>query len=324
MQATSLQLPIRSSLHQHQHWLLRSRLLYVIPLVVLLGQTRCVRFGFEPRSEDTPDSRTDLVGGRDLSIAADMAQPAADTVVPDTITAVDHEVLALLVDRGLPSANLNNAASALRSNVQWGMEGLYFNGDDFTIGTAGETYVIDTVRLWTAPAKSDQEPPALGDWFESVALAAGPAGGGALQPLASGSFAQGEDQTDNPNISVLRVSYPDNPGSKYQGSSGAYFQIFQIEFSRLQWQVAGGTKYWFGMQGAGRQVPGAPEETYIWFNHASNGPLSGTPQEGADGLLHDFSPSRDFLDSFDTADSSLGLWDKSCDINIQVLGNRIS
>src|ERR1035438_6604515 len=53
----------------------------------------------------------------------------------------------LLVDRGLPTANLNNAAGGSRSNVDWLNPGL-LTGDTFT-NTSSQTWSISTIRLWT-------------------------------------------------------------------------------------------------------------------------------------------------------------------------------
>lgn len=43
----------------------------------------------------------------------------------------------LVCDRGLPTANLNNAAGANRSNVAWSFGNDWITGDDCTIGAAG-------------------------------------------------------------------------------------------------------------------------------------------------------------------------------------------
>ena len=44
----------------------------------------------------------------------------------------------LVVDRGLPQANLNNSSGSARSNVRWAVPADGFLGDDFTIGAPGE------------------------------------------------------------------------------------------------------------------------------------------------------------------------------------------
>ncbi|MBK6722144.1 MAG: hypothetical protein IPG58_02350 [Acidobacteria bacterium] len=53
----------------------------------------------------------------------------------------------LVFDRGLPTANLNNAAGANRSNVAWAFDGDYITGDDFSFGTVGEKWLI-TKNPW--------------------------------------------------------------------------------------------------------------------------------------------------------------------------------
>jgi len=44
----------------------------------------------------------------------------------------------LVVDRGLPQANLNDASGSARSNVRWAIPNDGFLGHDFTISTPGE------------------------------------------------------------------------------------------------------------------------------------------------------------------------------------------
>ena len=46
-----------------------------------------------------------------------------------------------------------------------------------------------------------------------------------------------------------------------------------------------GAKYTFGVWGMGRAIPGGEGEAYMWFNHASNAPLSAVRQDGADGVM---------------------------------------
>ena len=59
----------------------------------------------------------------------------------------------LLVDRGLPTANLNNAAGADRSNVAWAFT-QYTSSDYWIVGdtfqnTSSQTWSINSIRLWT-------------------------------------------------------------------------------------------------------------------------------------------------------------------------------
>lgn len=59
----------------------------------------------------------------------------------------------LLVDRGLPTANLNNAAGADRANVSWAFTE-YTSPDYWVVGdtfanTSSQNWAISTIRLWT-------------------------------------------------------------------------------------------------------------------------------------------------------------------------------
>ena len=53
----------------------------------------------------------------------------------------------LVFDRGLPTANLNNAAGANRSNVAWAFDGDYITGDDFSFGTVGEKWLLSLIHI---------------------------------------------------------------------------------------------------------------------------------------------------------------------------------
>ena len=69
------------------------------------------------------------------ALAVGLAQPAAAAPL-------------LVVDRGLPTANLNNAAGANRSNVAWA-EGSGSTttsiGDSFSLASE---YVVTDIRVW--------------------------------------------------------------------------------------------------------------------------------------------------------------------------------
>ena len=58
----------------------------------------------------------------------------------------------MVVDRGLPTTNLNNAAGSNRSNVGWADTPAYdFYGDTFTLpGGGGSVYTVHTIRTWIA------------------------------------------------------------------------------------------------------------------------------------------------------------------------------
>jgi hypothetical protein len=210
---------------------------------------------------------------------------------------------AILVDRGLPTINLNNAAGANRSNVTWASESSTgFTGDDFMIGTIGQSYVIDSITVWGA-----QYNPLSLD-IDNIWLYMGKAGvGNSLALVSSGSVAG--NTNSNSNITHAYVNYP-SPGDPlgYQGNSGGYYPICQTTFSGLNYAVDGGVKYNFGVKG----------DKWLWWNHASNAGLSGSPQDGADGKYLTFDTAD--LSSAIVTDSNGNGWDKSSDINVLVTG----
>jgi len=106
-------------------------------------------------------------------------------------------------------------------------------------------------------------------------------------------------------------------GFTYQGSSGAYSAIYQVDFSGLNLNEAPGT-YAFGV--SGQVEPGAGVITP--FLSASNGPLSGSTQMGDDGIIYGFT-STGAMDPSGYPWASIGGWDKSSDINVQVFGTAI-
>jgi len=90
------------------------------------------------------------------------------------LAAVGADPTALVVDRGLPQANWNNAAGiAERSNVRWTLYEQGFVADEFRLGEPGEKRVVDRIRLWAAPGAKGIDPAALGDFYSKVQLFAG-------------------------------------------------------------------------------------------------------------------------------------------------------
>ena len=226
------------------------------------------------------------------------------------------------VDRGLPSANLNNAAGANRSNVAWSNGNDFISGDDFTVGATGQTWVVTGIRTWSVAGHTDNASFQLGDLFDSVSLYGGPANPGGVSLITSGTLAADSNVDSNPNITHTQVQYAG--GADYQGSSGAFLRIWQNDFANLSWTVQGGVKYNFAVDGTLR-VP----DSYFWFNHASNAGLSGSPQQGADGKWKAWAKSA--LGVVNTCDSGApsagvcdGGWDKSSDINVQVFASQVA
>ncbi|PWT98669.1 MAG: hypothetical protein C5B51_28805 [Terriglobia bacterium] len=223
---------------------------------------------------------------------------------------------ALVVDRGLPQANINNVAGAARSNVRWHNDEQGFLGDDFTIGNRGEKWVIDSIRTWTVPGLHELDPDHLGDFFQDVRLYVGTSGAG-LTPRGAAALSQGTDETGDANI---RVSDATAAGAPLYDDFGKALRVWQIDFTGLHIVVDGGIRYGFGVWGMGRPIPGADSKTYQWFNHASNASLSGARQDGADGAMLLFDASGKAEGSFDGQGNG---WDKSSDINVQVFAHRV-
>jgi hypothetical protein len=221
----------------------------------------------------------------------------------------------LVLDRGLPQANLNNAAGAARSNVRWGWHDHGFIGDDFSIGAPGEHWVIDSIRTWSVPGIAGATLPHLGDYYQDVRLHFGQ---GDVTPVATAQLTSGSEETSSPNV---RVSDATAAGATMYDDFGTPLRIWQVDFSNLSLAVEGGIKYRFGVWGNGRAVPGNSEgKVFTWYNHASNAALSGSRQDGADGSML----------LFDAAGRSEGThnaqgngWDKSADINVQIFAHRV-
>ena len=228
--------------------------------------------------------------------------------------AVDAQAM-LIVDRGLPDANLNNAAGGDRSNVAWGFRGDFLAGDDFQLGPVDpgkRRWRIDRLSLWQIGGS-----PTLGDKFDSVSLFLGP-DGASIPKVASANLTG--NSSDNPDVSVSQVNYPGTTET-YQGSGGGDINLWQVDFEDLGVYDPGELLFAVGGSPAYDETEDAP----IVFAHASNAALSGTPQEGADDRYRWFGGTGadasisvgDFLDS-----EGFG-WDKSSDINVQVFASQV-
>jgi hypothetical protein len=219
----------------------------------------------------------------------------------------------LVVDRGLPQSNLNNASGPARSNVRWGWHEEGFLGDDFTVGAAGEHWVIDSIRTWSVPGGKGATLPHLGDYYQDVRLYFGE---GDVTPVLAAQMRPDSDDTSNANVSVSDATAN---GALLYDDFGTPLRIWQVDFTHLDLAVQGGTRYRFGVWGHGRPVPG-DQNVYSWYNHASNAGLSGNRQDGADGMML----------LFDAAGRAQGThkaegngWDKQADINVQVYAHRV-
>jgi len=228
----------------------------------------------------------------------------------------------LVVDRGLPADHLNNAAGADRSNVAWGFDpaqGAFQSGDTFSLApVAGPGWQIDRLTGWVIAGSPDDDSFALEDRFSAVSLylgAAGPAGLTSIDKVASSTITG--STADAANVIITPVTYAG--GANYQGTSGSFIRIWQIDFLDLGLFAAG--DYLFSIAGLAQPNTTSP----FWFNHASNAGLGGVPAEGADGQYAWFSGAADAaaltLGGF--FDSDGNGWDKSSDINVQVWATAI-
>ncbi|HTC87528.1 MAG TPA: hypothetical protein VK686_04470 [Bryobacteraceae bacterium] len=221
---------------------------------------------------------------------------------------------ALVVDRGLAQANLNNVSGEYRSNIRWGMKS-GFLGDDFTVGVAGEHWVIDSIRVWNIPGVNATDPQNLGDVYQDVRLYLGGSDGG-LTPIVTGLLTPGSSVSNNPNV---QISDATATGVVPYDDFGTNMRVWQIDFTQLNLSVSGGAKVRFGAWGLGRPVPDSVGETYKWFNAASNAPLAVANQDGADGQMLIFTSGGRFESAFDGKNAG---WDKSSDVDVQVFGHR--
>lgn len=207
---------------------------------------------------------------------------------------------AMLVDRGLPTANLNNAAGASRANVAW-TEGGYsptdywLDGDTFK-NTSSQTWSIDTIRLWTI----NITPTATAALWGGI--------DGSTIGIVSGSGAISAPMFYSDGITT------------YQGSSGALRDMHQIDFA-VGITLSPGQTYDFFLDGTGNNQAGL----VVPYAHASNAALSGSPQDGADdSMLYANIVSGSFVPGSVGSWTSLNNgWDKASDLNVQVLGTVV-
>jgi len=203
---------------------------------------------------------------------------------------------AMIFDRGLPTANVNTADPS-QSNVQWAdwettadPATFWLPGDDFTLAGSG-AYNVNTIRVWSIDNTG-------------LSLRGGLAGGSIA--LQSSTF------TSTP------VTYTNGQG--YQGSSGAFYPLYQIDFS-VSIALNGGQTYQFFLDGPIVANGGGYRNAYL---HASNAALSGSPQQGANNTFLWLSPGGTAETWFSgTGGGTTGWgpgWDKNTDGNVQVFG----
>jgi len=213
-----------------------------------------------------------------------------------SLTAAMSASADLLVDRGLPTENLNNAAGADRSNVAWAFT-QYTSSDYWLVGdtfqnTSSQTWSINSIRLWT-----------VGQTDTAI--------------LRGG--------IDGSTIGIISdATYADPSSSLYQGSSGSYIAMHQIDFA-VNIILAPGQTYDFFLDGSGAEAG-----IIVPFVHASNAALSGSPQDGADNLMLGAEVVNGVVDPLSvgtwTSDANVAGgqgWDKASDVNVQVFGTPV-
>jgi hypothetical protein len=202
---------------------------------------------------------------------------------------------AILVDRGLPTANLNNDAGVDRSNVAWAdTDPALMMGDDFTLPWGFPLYHIDMIRVWVVGNGTTS----FGDLFNSVSLY--------LRPSV------GDFSLASSTPTVTPVTYVG--GANYQGYSGNYSNIYQLDYPVDI--TAGSITFDFAIVGDGKT---ANDLAYL---HASNAGLSGSTQQGSDGHVYAWKISDSYL-IYDLQDYYPETWDKGSDFNVQVFGNVV-
>jgi hypothetical protein len=219
------------------------------------------------------------------------------------------------VDRGLPKLNLNNQSGGARSNVRWSWYDHGFLGDDFSIGSPGERWVIDSIRTWAVPGTPAASASRLGDHFEDVRLYFGASASG-ITPILASQLRSGTDSTADSRIRISEAA-----GELPYDNFGDQLRVWQIDFTGLDLVIEGGAKYRFGVWGMGRPIAGAGGKRYAWFNHASNAAFGAAGEDNADGVMLLFDAAGRFESSFSSEGSG---WDKQADINVQVFARRVS
>lgn len=230
------------------------------------------------------------------------------------------EFLVTVVDSGegrLPTTNLNGVN---RCNIRWAQAtsttaDLNIGyGDDFTL-PAGKTWVIDKIRVWAVLDVPMYPTYHVGDHFESIILYGGLAAG-SLGEKKSATLATGSNSSGD--VTATAVSY--SGGVNYKCADGRENQIWQVDFSNLNWSVTGGTAYAFG-------VRGVPRVDRLWFLHATNSELAGWSGYGDNKVrrfdLADLNEEVNFFDPLaawlgrDSSDNVRG-----SDINVQVFAHE--
>ena len=143
----------------------------------------------------------------------------------------------LVVDRGVPSGE------GVSQPIE--REGKGFLGDSFRVGTAGEIWVIDALRVWAVANFSPDCPPKPGDQLDKIALFGAldnPPVPGQPQCACHGLVQVAAAQFEPGN------SAPMNRDVQLTAAGG----LWQIDFQNLRWSVPGGMDVLFSVRGFAR------------------------------------------------------------------------
>lgn len=224
-----------------------------------------------------------------------------------TMAALAADPSTLVVDRGLPQANWNNAAGVTeRSNVRWTLYEQGFVADEIRLGEPGEKWVVDKVRVWTVPGARGIDPATLGDFYSNVRLYLGPAAGD-LNKVASADLQPGS----NEGSAQVRIADGVMEGAPLYDDFGAHYRIWQVDFTELNIAVTGGDTYRFGALGTGR-------DKQAWFTHGANAAKSAARQDGADDKLFLYDTEGKFAGEYVASGKT---WNKGADLNVQVFAH---
>jgi hypothetical protein len=121
-----------------------------------------------------------------------------------------------------------------------------FLGDSFRVGAAGETWMLDAIRLWTPAAPPNSCPVELGDRIAKLTLLGAldnpPIPGQpacdchALVPIASAALGAGGSRSLNPGV---RLTLED--------------RLWRIDFDPVRWSVPGGVDALFSLRASPRK-----------------------------------------------------------------------
>ena len=230
---------------------------------------------------------------------------------------------AIIFQDALPnSTNVNNAAGANRSNVDWagGSAQLgYIVGESFSISNAGVMNSITVYEVANNPV-GGSVPTDPTNEFSNITLYYG--ADASPLTLTSSSY------------TYALTAY--SPAVEfYQGTSGTYYPIYALTFSGLNFALTGGTLYDFAVDatpnaGACATAPGG--DPCLLYLAASNAALSGTEQDNASGVFDFFTVSggtATFAQGCASGDANPAdpnycgqPWDKDSNINFVISGSE--